>query len=639
MSKLPHLFDHSRLPVKLGKRLGSGGEGAVYALAGDNTRVAKVYHQVLKPAQAQKLAATVAGGSDVLRKLCAWPEQVLRDPIGAVWGFVMPRINDHLELHMLYSPGDRRAHFAHGGLDFLVAAARNLAAAVGRVHEAGHVIGDLNQRNVLVNQQALVALIDVDSMQVRAADGTLYRCPVGTPHLTAPELQEKDFGQVDRTPEHDRFGLAVLVFHLLMMGRHPHAGVWLGDDDMGIERAIREGRYAYALKSDTRFGMEPPRQAPPIGIVGPALGALFERAFCGSPTQRPDAATWVQALESFRGSLRVCGVEPRHRYHGGQARCPWCELEEQGTYFFAPSPAQLEQRFDPETVRRELALVPAPVFEAVKLPPPQTLRPQAGATDIGVIRLKLWMLGGLGALGVAVLLTTFLWWLGLLGGAALGWWGRRQWQRWGDARELLDCALSRAEQRLSQAADEAAPGFWRQRFEMQRLALVAGVERLDALRQEARGALAQLKSRNRELQLEAHLRGQALRQAGLPGLTQDRLLKLAAHGIDTAAEVDSASILAIRGIGPIVAQQLIDWRRELEGRFQFDPSRGPPKLELDRLHARYHRREAELLLELKTAPAQLRRFGEQLRRDQQRAQAALHAISRERDQALADARG
>lgn len=638
MSKLPHLFDHRRLPVKLGKRIGAGGEGAVYALHGEAGRVAKVYHQALKPPQVEKLHATVAAGNDVLRKLCAWPEKLLQDPIGAVWGFVMPKVDGYRELHMLYAPGDRRAHFEHGGLDFLVAAARNLAAAVGRVHEYGHVIGDLNQRNVLVNAQALIALIDIDSLQIRAPDGRVYRCLVGTPHLTAPELHGGDYGHTDRSPEHDRFALAVLIFHLLMMGRHPHAGVWNGDDDMSIERAIREGRYVYALQADRRFGMEPPRQAPPIAIVGPLLAALFERAFCGAPAQRPDAATWLQALESFRTGLKVCALEPRHRFHGGQPRCPWCELEEQGTYFFAPSPAQVTQRFDPEQVRRDLALVPAPSFEAVQMPPVQVLKADPRQVDIGVIRLKMGMVGGMGALLVAVLLTTFLWWLGLAAAGLLAWWLKLQWQHWRDARELLDCALSRAEQRLSDGADAAAPELYRQRFEQLRLQLQAGTDRLDALRQQARVALAELKVRNRELQLEAFLRGFPIRAAGLPGLTPDRLLKLAAHGIDTAAEVEAAAITAIRGIGITSASQLVEWRRTLEAGFSFDPRCGPPKLELDRLHARFHRREAELLLELRAAPATLRRFGEQCRRDQQRAKAALVQLSREREQAHANAR-
>ena len=53
-------------------------------------------------------------------------------------------------------------------------------------------------------------------------------------------LSLRPLGQAD----HDRFGLAVLIFHLLMMGRHPFSGVYLDKGDMPLEKAIREGRFA-----------------------------------------------------------------------------------------------------------------------------------------------------------------------------------------------------------------------------------------------------------------------------------------------------------------------------------------------------------------------------------------------------------
>ena len=58
--------------------------------------------------------------------------------------------------------------------------------------------------------------------------GSYYRCPVGKPEFTPPELQGRLFAHLDRAPEHDLFGLAVLIFQLLMEGTHPFAGVFLG---------------------------------------------------------------------------------------------------------------------------------------------------------------------------------------------------------------------------------------------------------------------------------------------------------------------------------------------------------------------------------------------------------------------------
>src|SRR5205814_1625917 len=99
----------------------------------------------------------------------------------------------------------------------------------------------------LVSNTALVTLIDCDSMQVPGEDGRVFRCPVGKPDYTPPELQSQDFSTVDRAPSADDFGLAVLVFLLLMEGVHPFQGVWLGTGDPpALEDNIAAGRCPYA---------------------------------------------------------------------------------------------------------------------------------------------------------------------------------------------------------------------------------------------------------------------------------------------------------------------------------------------------------------------------------------------------------
>ena len=87
----------------------------------------------------------------------------------------------------------------------------------------------MTRRSVSVGDDALVTLMDTDSFQVRdPQNGVIYRCHVGTPEYTPSELQGRDFASVDRAPEHDLFGLAVLIFQLLMEGTHPFAGTFQG---------------------------------------------------------------------------------------------------------------------------------------------------------------------------------------------------------------------------------------------------------------------------------------------------------------------------------------------------------------------------------------------------------------------------
>ena len=82
--------------------------------------------------------------------------------------------------------------------------------------------------------------------------------------IYAPELQGGRLDRTDRTANHDAFGLAVMAFQLLFMGRHPFVGGFLGGSDMPMERAIEEFRFAYSSDRN-RTRMEAPPHVPSLG--------------------------------------------------------------------------------------------------------------------------------------------------------------------------------------------------------------------------------------------------------------------------------------------------------------------------------------------------------------------------------------
>jgi DNA-binding helix-hairpin-helix protein with protein kinase domain len=276
-----------------------------------------------------------------LLKVAAWPSATLHERAGGpAVGLTMRRIRDYKEVHTLYSPAHRKTAFPQADWRFLVTVAMNCAAALDNLHECGVVMGDVNQSNVLVSAAGVVALIDCDSFQVQA-NGRAYPCEVGVPLFTPPELQNQPFRGVLRTPNHDRFGLAVLLFHLLFMGRHPFSGRFLGKGDMPIERAIGEYRYAYGA-SARACQMQPPPHSLPPSAASPQLAGLFERAFArGSekPNSRPSTADWFGALKTFLHSLHACAADPGHRYPPHLASCCWCELTRHGAPNFFVSVA------------------------------------------------------------------------------------------------------------------------------------------------------------------------------------------------------------------------------------------------------------------------------------------------------------
>src|SRR5262249_48651028 len=145
-------------------------------------------------------------------------------------GFLMPRIDNARGINEFYIPKARQQQCPLFHYGYLMRTARNLAAAVRSVHDRGYVVGDLSGANLFVTSQALVTLLDTDSFQVRTAE-KIFRCRVGTPEYTPPELINARFADVDRGPEHDTFGLAVLIFQLLMQGTHPYAGIYTGEGE------------------------------------------------------------------------------------------------------------------------------------------------------------------------------------------------------------------------------------------------------------------------------------------------------------------------------------------------------------------------------------------------------------------------
>ena len=313
-----HLGNAVRLPAK---PFATGGEGAVFDVVGRPDLVAKLYSKPQSKERCDKLRAMAKLCSPDLLKIAAWPTATLSNGNpAAVEGILMPRIADHKEIHHLYSVAQRKKDFPEVDWGFLLHTARNCAIAFESVHKHGHVVGDVNQKNVMVSKQGIVALVDCDSFQVKEG-GRIFRCGVGVPEYTPPELHGKNFGSLDREANHDLFGLAVLVFHLLMMGRHPYSGVPLVNADIPIEKAIQDGLYAYT-RSPTK--LKPPPHVPPLMMLDAPTRDLFERAF-GSP-RRPTASEWRGVLDASMRGLRRCKNDPKHSYPAAAGSCPWCQL-------------------------------------------------------------------------------------------------------------------------------------------------------------------------------------------------------------------------------------------------------------------------------------------------------------------------
>jgi DNA-binding helix-hairpin-helix protein with protein kinase domain len=252
--------------LSLEREIARGGEGKIYTIRGDSRHVAKIFYKP-SPEKDAKLRAMLANppydhtrndrskgpDSNKGHVSIAWPVERVLDQNDRCIGFIMPYIDrcESFPLLKLYNPRDRRElHFAFTW-QYLLRMAKNLAIMIEELHKCGYVVGDLNESNILVNRRAQVTLIDCDSIQV-PSKGTnpnsrkLFLCTVGKPEYTPPELQGEDFSQVVRKQYHDNFSLAILIFLMLMEGRHPFTGVWQGKGTPPtLEQCIKAGYFPY----------------------------------------------------------------------------------------------------------------------------------------------------------------------------------------------------------------------------------------------------------------------------------------------------------------------------------------------------------------------------------------------------------
>lgn len=305
-------------PLALGPCLGRGGEGEIFAAGDGSNRAVKLYFK-WDPAREAKVQALTDGGFAKTCRTVAFPLEKVFYPDRRFAGFTMRQVDGHQPIHQLLAPVSRRTCFPVADWSFLVRVAVNVARSVASVHAARVLVGDINSSNFLISQDATVTLIDADSFQVGK-----FRCLVGMPEYTPPELIGMNLGSVDRTANHDFFGLAVLLFQILCLGRHPFAGV-LGNRNAPIETAIARGQFAYSTLRDS--GASPPGAAVSLNDLPRGIREKFERAFAPRVGLRPVASDWVSELQAMESDLIICPRHPYHHIAHATAPCPWCRIE------------------------------------------------------------------------------------------------------------------------------------------------------------------------------------------------------------------------------------------------------------------------------------------------------------------------
>ena len=198
-----------------------------------------------------------------------------------------------------YIPSLRKKTAQHVNYASLCKVARSLAKSLDELHGRGYVVGDINESNAYIVDDDHVTLIDSDSFQVKdyqTTPDTIYRCVVGKPEYTPPELQGMRFKNIDRAPFHDRFALAVAIYQLLMEGSHPFRGIYQGaGEPPKVETYISRGYFLHSKSGNV------PLTPAPTTVPWASLTSRYQRSYSlrcfdkghTDPQSRPEPKEWA----------------------------------------------------------------------------------------------------------------------------------------------------------------------------------------------------------------------------------------------------------------------------------------------------------------------------------------------------------
>ena len=296
-----HLSDESA--VTLGKELAHGGEGTVFEITGRD-EVCKIYYvDKLTSDREQKVRLMLT------RKLSdpaiCWPSASVLDKHRVFRGYVMPRASGKPLAHSLFVPKPWLEENPTWNRRQSVRLAINILERISYLHRLNVLLGDINPLNILVKDENTIYFVDCDSYQIEG-----FPCPVGTVNFTAPEIQGVDFRTFLRSPEHELFAVATLLFMMLMPGKSPYSHQ--GGESGYLN--IQETHFSYPLGDNHSDGV-------PLGPwrfcwshLNFGIKEAFYKSFHSDYRQEPRVTLgkWLKLLRDYEKLLNL----PAHAFYG-----------------------------------------------------------------------------------------------------------------------------------------------------------------------------------------------------------------------------------------------------------------------------------------------------------------------------------
>ena len=277
--------------ITLAEKINTGAEGIVFR-TGDPDSVAKIYHKgVLTPLRWLKLLRMTKVGIRA-HGIC-WPTALLYNRNKEPVGYLMPMAEGYTLGSVFDGPDAMAERFPAWDRGSVVQAACQVFEKIVYLHLHGILIGDIQLKNIMIQNPAQVYLIDMDSVQLEDLP-----CPVGTEEYTPPELWDKSFPSFLRNSLHEDYSCGILAFVMLFCGQHPY-NQRLGHETLRDEIALRSFPYSNSAESNASIpagGYDKIWQYTPVH-----LRQMFIQAF--SEGRRFETVEWYGALALYREQI------------------------------------------------------------------------------------------------------------------------------------------------------------------------------------------------------------------------------------------------------------------------------------------------------------------------------------------------
>ncbi len=305
---------YSKEKIKISdKPMASGGEGAIYAIASPRSYrhlVAKIFYPNKRTKEREQKMQYLLEHPPIhftkgQHSSIGWVQDLVYKD-NRFLGILLIKIAGKKLTKLTLAKLPRRADKAWqrfsfqdpNALQLRLRTCFNLAVAIYQIHKSEqYVLVDLKPDNILMQPNGLLAIVDMDSVEVIKDGKTIFSAPVATPEYTPPEHYTNPRTTIHET--WDRFSLGV-IFYQLLLGLHPFAASCHPpyDNLVGLHDKIQHHLYVHNADKKASFKVIPPPHQHYHQLPIP-VQQLFQACFengAKNPFDRPSALDWCSTL-------------------------------------------------------------------------------------------------------------------------------------------------------------------------------------------------------------------------------------------------------------------------------------------------------------------------------------------------------